>query len=141
MTIPGEADLVAAAIEAARSAYAPYSGFLVGAAVALCDGRFATGANVENASFGLSICAEANAITTLIGAGHGTIARMAVVGWPKRAQATRTLATPCGRCRQIIVEFAAPTTTVVVAYPDGEIALRLAPHELLPHAFRTGTLD
>ncbi|MEM0906684.1 MAG: cytidine deaminase [Pseudomonadota bacterium] len=134
----GDEALIAAALKASQNAYVPYSKFHVGAAILMSDGRMGTGANIENASYGLSICAETNAITTLIAEAAGTIARVAVVAWPESDPQARVLATPCGRCRQIIAEFAAPTATLIVAYADGTVALEVPTSELLPHPF---TLD
>jgi cytidine deaminase len=134
---PSEAAaLLAAAREAAEGAYAPYSRFLVGAVVRAEDGRTFAAANVENASYGLSLCAEANAIAAAAVAGARVIDRVAVVGWAEADPDGGALATPCGRCRQIIAEFASAAFVCHVATRDGrdEIAIPLA--ELLPHPFR-----
>ncbi len=129
------ADLVDAARRVADDAYAPYSGFHVGAALRAVDGRVFTAANVENASYGLSLCAEANAIAAAAVAGVREVVAVAVVGYPSREVARSTLATPCGRCRQMIAEFAGPDTTIVVESHDGDETLVLSMDELLPHAF------
>jgi cytidine deaminase len=110
---------------AAAHAYAPYSGFPVGAAV-LCDGVIYTGANVENASFGLSVCAERTAIFTA--AAHGARQVDAV------ALYTPTPATPCGACLQVIAEFGADA--VILCCTDDERGERRhALKDLLPAAF------
>lgn len=137
---PDEQSAIQEALAAARSAYAPYSGFHVGAYVRLEDGRAVAAANVENASYGLSICAETNAITSLIAGGHGQIALVVVVGYPAADPTARSLAAPCGRCRQVIAEFATPRTVVLVAYASGEPALRVRALDLLPHAFGPAAL-
>lgn len=95
----GDSDLVAAARRARRHARAGYSGFKVGAALETWDGSVVTGCNVENASYGLSICAERVAMFTAIAEGHRRFRRIAVVA------ATRVPTPPCGACRQILWEF------------------------------------
>ena len=122
-----------AAIDAARRAYAPYSRFAVGAAVLCDDGRIHAGANVENASFGLSICAERNAIFRAVADGARSIEAMLV--YTPTGQATL----PCGACRQVLAEFGADA--LVVCCTDdaaGEKRYRLG--ELLPAAFGAGHL-
>ena len=124
--------LVAAAEAVRRNAHAPYSGFAVGAAVLAADGRLFTGCNVENASYGLSVCAERNAIAAAVASGVTRLAALAVV------TAASPPATPCGACRQVILEFGA--LPVVCANTDGERKI-LDSRELLPEAFLPGTLD
>ncbi len=121
-------DLVAAAVAVARNAYAPYSGFRVGAAIRDGEGRIHAGANVENAAYPQGVCAEAAAISAMVAAGGRRIAAIAVAG-PGPA-----LCTPCGGCRQKIREFAAPETPVIVCGPAG-VAGRFALAELLPASF------
>ncbi|WP_332461096.1 cytidine deaminase [Acuticoccus mangrovi] len=130
-----EKALIAAARAAADNAYAPYSNFHVGAAVRAEDGRIFTAANVENASYGLSLCAEANAIAAAAVAGVRTLTHVAVVGYPAAAPDGPTLATPCGRCRQMIAEFAGGDAIVLVQSRDGTQTLRAPFREILPHAF------
>ena len=93
-------DLVRAALEARQRAYAPYSGFTVGAAVAAADGRVFTGANVENASYSLAICAERAAVITAVSAGARELVALAV------ATGASPPAMSCGSCRQTVAEFA-----------------------------------
>lgn len=114
--------LVDAARDAAAHAYAPYSGFGVGAVVLARDGRLYPAANVENASYGLSLCAERAALARAVADGvrPGDVAAIAAT------------APPCGACRQWIVEFA-PDRVVYVGR-NGAVASR-APAELLPDAF------
>ena len=90
-------NLIQAALEVREQAYAPYSNFLVGAALQTDDGSVFVGCNVENASYGLAICAERNAITTAVAAGKQKFIAIAVAASP--------LASPCGACRQFIFEF------------------------------------
>jgi cytidine deaminase len=115
------------AVEAARHAYAPYSRFAVGAAVLAADGRIHTGANVENASFGLSMCAERNAIFRAVADGARAIE--AVVVYTPTADATP----PCGACRQVLAEFGA--NALIVCCNDAAADRRYRLAELLPQAF------
>lgn len=95
------------ALAAARSAYAPYSGYAVGAAVRTVSGRVYTGANMENASYGLAICAEVSALAAANAARDREIVAIAVVGFRFHpAHHGEAVCTPCGRCRQLIGEFA-----------------------------------
>lgn len=130
-----QAELVQIAVAARAKAYAPYSQFLVGAAVRAADGRVFSGANVENASYGLSICAERSAVIAAIHAGVREIAAIAV------STELSPPAAPCGMCRQTLAEFASDCP-VVLCGPHGlagEVrVMRL--RELLPHAFVPATL-
>ena len=119
-------DDLAAARAAAGAAYAPYSGFRVGAAVR-AGGSVFTGCNVENASFGLTICAERNAIFAAVAAGHRRIEAVALVCLDGGDGGLM----PCGACLQVMAEFAGPELEVTVA-GAGRFALR----QLLPHGFR-----
>jgi cytidine deaminase len=115
------------AVEAAHRAYAPYSHFAVGAAVLSDDGSIHTGANVENASFGLSICAERNAIFRAVADGARRIEAMVV--YTPTADATP----PCGACRQVLAEFGA--AALIVCCSDGAADRRYHLADLLPEAF------
>ena len=121
--------LLAAAVEARENAFAPYSKFRVGAAVELADGRIVTGCNVENASYGLTICAERVAIFKAVseGARPGDFRRVAVCA------DTARLTPPCGACRQILWEFCGdvPVTLVNLAGVTREFTVG----QLLPEAF------
>ncbi|WP_420392544.1 cytidine deaminase [Acuticoccus sp.] len=108
-----EAALLERARAAADTAYAPYSGFHVGAAVSDGTVTFAA-ANVENASYGLSACAEMNAVVAAALAGARALTTLAVVGYRPDRPDVAALATPCGRCRQVFSEFAAPDSRVLV---------------------------
>jgi cytidine deaminase len=123
-----EADLLRRARAARERAYAPYSGFRVGAAVVTEDGRVAEGANVENASYGLTTCAERLAVATLAASPpRSPVVAVAVVGDGDGP------CLPCGSCRQIIFEFGPDAT--VYASGDGGRPLVASIRELLPHAF------
>ena len=122
--------LLEAAREASQSAYCPYSNFHVGAAV-LASGKVYLGANVENASYGLTVCAERTAAFAAVLAGASRIEAIAVacVDAPEGCQPEWLM--PCGACRQVLAEFAGPETPVVV-----DRVGRLTMAELLPMAFR-----
>ena len=121
-------DLLQAALVARAHAHAPYSGFKVGAALRAADGSIHAGCNVENAAFPQGQCAEATAIGTMVAAGAKRIAEILVV-----ADGPETV-TPCGGCRQRLVEFADPATPVHLAGPEG-VRATVSLGELLPRAF------
>ena len=119
------AELLKVAAQAQKTAYAPYSHFPVGAALLASDGTIYAGCNVENASYGLTICAERNAIAHALLCGAKQFTAVAVV--------TENGVTPCGACRQVLAEFG-PQMTVIVADTSGHRRIySLA--ELLPDAF------
>ena len=122
------------AAAAARSrAYAPYSGFAVGAALLSEKGEVFAGCNVENAAYPVGTCAEAGALAALVAGGGRGVAAALVLGEGD------ALVTPCGACRQRLREFAAPDTPVHVAGPEGlRRTFRL--DELLPASFGPGNL-
>jgi cytidine deaminase len=125
--------LLAAAREARAHAYAPYSGFPVGAALLAEDGRVFTGCNVENASFGLTNCAERVAVGKSVSEGARAYRAIAVVGPDDDAPCA-----PCGACRQVLYEFGGAWTLVT---PDGAGGARTATvASLLPGAFGPGDL-
>jgi cytidine deaminase len=127
------AELRRRARDAATRAYAPYSRFPVGAAVLAADGTIHAGANVENASYGLSICAERAAIFQAVA--QGTRKIEAIVIYTPTPAATA----PCGACRQVIHEFG-PGALVVCCTDDEQAERRYALAELLPVAFATDAL-
>ncbi len=123
-----EVELLRRARELRERAYAPYSGFRVGAVIATADGHRFEGVNVENASYRLTSCAEQSAITSMVSAGvRSEIVAVAVVG------DGREPCTPCGACRQTIFEFG--PQAVVYASGDGGQPLVAGIGELLPHGF------
>jgi cytidine deaminase len=120
-------DLFAAAQAARRAAYAPYSRFTVGAVVETADGRRYTGANVENASYGLTMCAERVAVQAAVVDGARAIAAVAVAG------PDGVTAAPCGACRQVLAEFGSPAMRIVYGSAKGPTETTLG--DLLPMAF------
>ncbi len=122
--------LVAAAQEVRTNAHAPYSGYQVGAAVLTTDGEIFAGCNVENASYGLSVCAERHAIAAAVAAGHTTFDGVAVV------TSSSPAASPCGACRQVLAEFG--DFPVILADLGGDqrmtTVLELLPMPFLPES-------
>jgi cytidine deaminase len=111
------------AIQASAGAYAKYSGFRVGAAALVDDGRVVTGCNVENVSYGLGLCAECGVVCALHATGGGRLVALACVG-PDGAALM-----PCGRCRQVLLEHGGPE--LLIDHPSGPRPL----DDLLPDAF------
>jgi len=103
-------ELIKAAAEASKKAYAPYSKFRVGAAVLADDGKIYTGVNVENRSYGLTSCAERNAIFYGISRGMQKIKAVAIY-----SPDSDELLPPCGACRQVITEFSSPDTIIILS--------------------------
>jgi cytidine deaminase len=128
-----EAELLAAAIEIQAMAYAPYSHFLVGAAIRTRSGRVFTGCNVENAAYPQGTCAEAGAIAAMVAAGEREIETVVTVCDGEM------LSTPCGGCRQKIREFARPDTVIHAAGPSG-VRMTYTMAALLPDGFGPGNL-
>ncbi len=125
ITAADQAGLVEAARQARSRAYAPYSGYQVGAALLTRDGAVFTGCNVENASYPASICAERVALTRAVSEGARDFVAIAVV--------TRNGASPCGICRQVMMEFA-PEMLVIIA-DESQVVARSTVSDLLPRGF------
>ncbi|MGW0784251.1 cytidine deaminase [Streptomyces sp. NPDC002913] len=126
MTAPAPVDWEAlreAARDAMSRAYAPYSGYPVGVAALVDDGRTVTGCNVENASYGIGLCAECGLVSQLAVTGGGRLTHFTCV------DGTGSVLVPCGRCRQLLYEFGGPG--LVLETPDGLRTL----DEMLPQAF------
>ena len=122
--------LIAKAREARARAYAPYSDYRVGAALATEDGQIFGGCNVENASYGAAICAERNAVGAMVAAGASKPIACAVVTGGFRP------GTPCGICRQVLVEFARDMPVVLVAETGtGDVRRDLTLADLMPEVF------
>lgn len=131
--MPNLTELRAAARAARERAYARYSNFAVGAAVETDDGRRFTGANVENASYGLTICAERTAVFAAVLAGARRITGVAVSG------PDGVTTPPCGACRQVLAEFGTPDVPLSYARADGDWSDTTL-GELLPAAFEPAAL-
>ncbi len=138
------ATLLLAAEQASKQAYAPYSGFRVGAAALLADGATVTGTNVENASYGLTQCAERNLLNTLVAQGHQAPLPVIVLAvWGARCNtasseqtaATHGAVTPCGACRQVMVELLPPETPIIYKHPATGAITTSSPQALLPDSF------
>ena len=127
-----EATLVDAAVRARARAYAPYSRFKVGAALLCADGTVVTGCNVENASYGLCICAERTAVAAAVAAGHTRFRAIAV------ATGSAPPSPPCGMCRQVLVEFAPDMPIVLVG--KGGARARTTLKRLFPGTFTPALL-
>jgi cytidine deaminase len=134
--------LIEAARAAALQAYAPYSQFHVGAALGFADGSVVTGANVENASYGLALCAETVAVAKALSEEwRGALEAVVVIGGKAGAIGAGDPVTPCGRCRQVLNEVAqlgASDPVVWCAGTSEVLELRLS--QLLPRAFGPGSL-
>jgi cytidine deaminase len=127
-----EGDLIATAAEAREKALAPYSGFKVGAALRMKDGRVYTGCNIENVSYGLSICAERVALWKALSDGALEFAEMAIV------TNAEVLTTPCGACRQLLWEYCGDIPVHLHSLKGLKEEHRLS--ELFPHPFDNRSL-
>ncbi|HLP23558.1 MAG TPA: cytidine deaminase [Microbacteriaceae bacterium] len=128
MTIDWD-ELRAAAVVASRHAYVPYSKFPVGVAAIVTDGRIVTGANIENASYGVTLCAECSLVSDLIMGGGGKLVAFSCV------DGNGDVLMPCGRCRQLLFEHAAPGMLLETVSGVKTI------NEVLPDAFGPQQLD
>ena len=126
---PALEDLYAQAQQAAEHSYSPYSHFRVGAALKLTNGQIVTGTNVENVSYGLTICAERSALVAAVSR-FGPAIRIEAVAV---ANLNKAASPPCGACRQVLAEFTLPDTPVVFPVADGQRVMPFG--DLLPLAF------
>ncbi len=120
-------DLLKQAATARERAYVPYSHYAVGAALLGDSGRVYTGCNVENSSYGLTVCAERTAVFKAISEGEREFQAIAVV--------TSNAGTPCGACRQVLYEFASPDMCVIIGDTSGNVRKTVKIGELLPDGF------
>jgi cytidine deaminase len=131
LTNEEKSSLIGAAVDARSRAYTPYSHYPVGAALLTRSGRVYKGANIENAAFPTTMCAERVAVFKAVSEGETEFDAIAVV--------TANAGMPCGSCRQVLSEFGLETL-VIIAGIDGKIACELSVGDLLPGAFRPGDL-
>lgn len=127
-------ELIRMAEEAAKGAYAPYSRFQVGAALVCEDGSVYTGCNIENASYGLTVCAERVAIFKAVSEGKRKLKALAVAGREADGE-FRDFCAPCGACRQVIAEFARKDMKIILGRSCGELR-EWTIAELLPESFQ-----
>jgi cytidine deaminase len=129
-------ELIQTAIEARKRAYAPYSGFLVGAALLTADGRVFTGCNIENAAFTPTNCAERTAFFKAVSEGVRAFEAIAVVGG--KGEEPSEFCAPCGVCRQVMAEFCSPGFRIVLGNEKNQTVYTLS--ELLPASFSKSDL-
>lgn len=129
-------ELIKTAIEARKCAYAPYSGFFVGAALLTADGRVFTGCNIENAAFTPTNCAERTAFFKAVSEGVRAFEAIAVVGG--KGEEPSEFCAPCGVCRQVMAEFCSPDFRVILGNENNQTVYTLS--ELLPASFSKSDL-
>jgi len=132
--IPEAGELVRLAVNIREKAYAPYSGFHVGAALFADNGKVYTGCNVENASYGAAICAERTAVVKAISDGAKKILAIAV------SSDSNSPTMPCGICRQVLSEFCSPDMPLFLSNKNGEYKV-FTFEELLPHSFKQSDME
>lgn len=132
-------DLLAKAKEAREMAYAPYSRYKVGAALLAESGKVYLGCNVENASYGACNCGERTAVFKAVSQGERQFTAIAIVGG-KAGEKLDTMCTPCGICRQVLREFAAPEKFRIILTGDEENTVSFTLEELLPRSFGPANL-
>ena len=133
-----DVELIRLAEEARKNAYAPYSGYTVGAALLSVDGTVSVGCNVENASYGATICAERAAVTRAVADGKRDFIALAVVGG-KAGRISETFFDPCGICRQFLREFCRDDFRVLIGRGEEIVCHTLG--ELLPNSFSSNAMQ
>jgi cytidine deaminase len=126
-------NLIKPALEVRKNAYSPYSGFCVGAALLCADGDIFTGVNIENSSYGGTICAERSAFASAVSMGKRDFKAIAIVGAPYGEKIAK-LCYPCGICRQFMLEFCSDDFEIILF--DGKNTVTKTLGELLPEGFR-----
>ena len=139
LTLDEKKALIRMALEAREQAYAPYSDFMVGAALRAEDGRIFTGCNVENAAFTPTSCAERTALFKAVAEGVTRFTDIAVVG-ARRGEVNKQITSPCGVCRQALYEFGGPGLTVIMAKSEEDYIVTTL-GELLPYGFGPANLE
>jgi len=132
ITAAEKRSLVDRAVSAMERAYSPYSDFCVGAALLCSDGDIFEGVNIENSSYGATICAERTAFSSAVCAGKRDFAAIAIVGAPRGSGIVKNCY-PCGICRQFMAEFCSADLEII--FYDGEAVTSRTLRELLPEAF------
>lgn len=130
-----KSELIRAAIDARKNAYAPYSSYRVGAALLTENGKIYTGCNIENSAFSPTICAERTAFAKAISEGESRFVRIAIVGGKNESE----YATPCGVCRQVMSEFCDGNFEIIVAKSQDDFIIYTI-SDLLPHSFSNDSL-
>lgn len=133
-------ELICKALEARQKAYAPYSGFMVGAALLCKDGRIFTGCNIENASYGAANCAERTAFFKAVSEGYREFTAIAIAGGRRESQSLEYCA-PCGICRQVMSEFCDPDTFLVILPRSEEDYKSYTLGQLLPLGFTSADIE
>ena len=133
-------ELICKALEARQKAYAPYSGFMVGAALLCKDGRIFTGCNIENASYGATNCAERTAFFKAVSEGNREFTAIAIAGGRREAQSLEYCA-PCGICRQVMSEFCDPDAFLVILPRSEEDYKSYTLGHLLPLGFTSADIE
>ena len=133
-------ELICKALEARQKAYAPYSGFMVGAALLCKDGRIFTGCNIENASYGAANCAERTAFFKAVSEGYREFTAIAIAGGRREAQSLVYCA-PCGICRQVMSEFCDPDAFLVILPRSEEDYKSYTLGQLLPLGFTSADIE
>ncbi len=133
-----ERELMEAALFARQKAYAPYSGYLVGAALLDTEGNIHTGCNVENSSYGATNCAERSAVFRAVGEGKRIFTMIAIAGGTKER---RGMAFPCGVCRQVLREFCDPKEFTVLVGTSADDYRCFTLEELIPYSFGPDFMD
>lgn len=133
-------ELICKALEARQKAYAPYSGFMVGAALLCKDGRIFTGCNIENASYGATNCAERTAFFKAVSEGYREFTAIAIAGGRRESQSLEYCA-PCGICRQVMSEFCDPDAFLVILPRSEEDYKSYTLGQLLPLGFTSADIE
>lgn len=131
-------DLIRLAEEARKNAYAPYSGYTVGAALLCADGTVSIGCNVENASYGATVCAERVAVTRAVADGKCEFLAIAIAGG-KAGRAPETFFSPCGICRQFLREFCRDDFRILIG--NGKEVVNQTLGKLLPNSFSSEAMQ
>ncbi len=134
--------LIEAALDARRRSYSPYSGYRVGAAILCGDGTIVTGTNIENASYGATVCAERCAVFSAVASGKRDFSAIAIVGGSgSENDRTDDYAFPCGICRQVLREFADPASFLVIVAKSPDDHREYTLQQLLPESFGPDNLS